>query len=204
MTVRNKTSIPARRQPTWDEIATDFRQVCQQWAGRGAELARLQEDLRETIDLWARTDRPAVARDEAEVGSKVDTGRSIAGGSAVSAENLAAQLAGALMPALCRQVSSDLRQVVAEHIQASRRGQTPPAEPGPIWSSLVGHKNKRARIRFDDIPAVIDALLAEERGIKNPPVAASHLVLAARPGKKTQQLKHSPSRLARGGHSHKH
>jgi hypothetical protein len=72
-----------------------------------------------------------------------------------ASQDLAAKLASTLLPAMREHVSQELRQSIAQEFRGwqnrnllSRRG--PESVPAP------------PRIRFDDIPAVIDALLAEQ------------------------------------------
>jgi hypothetical protein len=72
-------------------------------------------------------------------------------------ELMAARLNEQFLPAICTQVAQEVRSVVAEEMAAQDRRLNTPARSS---SNVTAGK---ARVAFDDIPGVIDLVLAEDR-----------------------------------------
>lgn len=77
-------------------------------------------------------------------------------------ELMTARMNDHLIPAICMQVAQEVRLAVAEEMAA----QFKPA-PMPARNATNPSAGRSARVRFDDIPGVIDLVLAEEQNRAN-------------------------------------
>jgi hypothetical protein len=163
MTARNETLNLDGSQALWNQIVADYRQICiLRRQGEEAEAARLvNEKLPQSIALWARQDENNPAQKKAVLKNLFATEHKLLDSMLASQRELAAKLADWLVPAVCQHVSREVREVMTGqfdvlcHKLARAKGafSRPPEPPGPA----------RERVRFDDIPAVIDAVLAEQQ-----------------------------------------
>ena len=159
--------VGARQQELWNEVASSFRDACiLRREQHTAEADRLLHDvLPQRISAWSRASLVSATEQKtklmtmfAEEQKRVDAALAIQ-------QVLTEKLTRDFVPVLCTQVTEELRAAFETQLDALRttlREVRPPAAPsGPAPAS-------RPRIRFDDIPGVIDALLAEQQADYGP------------------------------------
>jgi hypothetical protein len=161
------------RQARWNQIVADYRQICiLRRQGQTAEAARLvKEKLPKSIALWARQDGRNAAQKKAVLEHLFATEHRFLDSLFASQRELAVKLAELLIPAVSQQVGREVRKVITGHFEAlcyqlarAKEAFSQPSEPpGSV----------RERIRFVDIPAVIDAVLAEQQADDGGPGTAT-------------------------------
>jgi hypothetical protein len=159
----NETPDLDGSQALWNQIVGDYRQICiLRRQGQNAEASRLvREKLPQSIALWARQDGRNAAQKKAVLEHLFATEHRFLDSLFASQRELAARLAELLIPAVSQHVGREVRKVITGHFEAlccqlarAKEAFSQPSEPpGPA----------RERIRFADIPAVIDAVLAEQQ-----------------------------------------
>lgn len=152
----------AKSEILWEQIVRDFRQACLlKRAGKFGEAARILEDaLPLTINLWSQScPRDSVSK-RIELAAMFRREQQKIG-EFVQAQQLAARQAIAeLLPSLRADLQRDLTEsVIATAASMSLAADT--THEGPLPRNLRWTP-ARARIPFDDIPGVIDAVQAEQ------------------------------------------
>ncbi len=158
--------VGARQQELWNEVTASFRDACilrrEQHTAEADRL--LHEVLPQRISAWSRASLVSATEQKtklmtmfAEEQKRVDAALAIQ-------QVLTEKLTRDFVPVLCTQVTEELRAAFETQLEALRttlREVRPPAAAVPAPTS-------RPRIRFDDIPGVIDALLAEQQADYGP------------------------------------
>jgi hypothetical protein len=151
----NPQTIESQR--LWGQLVADFRLACMlRREGKQAEANQIiNEKLPITIARWSQVDGrsssdkqaalKAMFADEQGHGESVDYAPQV----------LAAKLADSLLPALRRHVSEELREGIAQQFRSWQNSFL-------LSNRASGNGQNSRRVRFDDIPGVIDALLAEQ------------------------------------------
>ena len=155
-------------QTLWEQIVADFQLACVlRREGRGQEAAEIiDQRLPRVIARWSQADGRSGAEKQAALKAMFAEEQSRDESADQVPQILAAKLAATLLPALRQHVAQELREGIAQEFRAwqnnlllSRR---PPENAG------------LRRVRFDDIPGVIDALLAEQKSDWTPQRAAAY------------------------------
>ncbi len=160
----------------WEQITVDFRQVCVLRRDGKQDEADfiLNQELPLTIADWSNGNpkRPEVKKAEllamfAEEQRRVD--------SAIAVERIVStKLREVLLPELVAQMVQEIKLVVGTEVGSLRAMM---AEITAMTSPRRSVSQKpRDRIKFDDIPRVIDAVLAEQQRDLGPkPVFANQI-----------------------------
>ena len=138
----------------------EYRQACLlKREGRAAEAQGIvNESLPQTIALWSRED-PRSTVEKKAVLEKMFSSEQVSMASWVSAHQaLTNRMAQTLIPAIRQQIGQEVRQAFA--LQAADR-----------MSNSASGASKSERIRFDDVPAMIDSLLAQQAADYGPRLA---------------------------------
>lgn len=137
----------------------EFRQLClfRRQKKRIESETILKSDLPRSIASWSESVEadPGVKRSRLDAMFQTEK-RRIEDAWLVQ-ELMATRLNEQFIPAICTQVAREVRSVVAQEMTAQDRGLNTPART----ASNVGAS--RARATFDDIPGVIDLVLAEDQ-----------------------------------------
>jgi hypothetical protein len=142
----------------WNQIVVDYRQACLlRREGMAEEAGRLiNEKLPKSIATWSREDRRSPQEKKNALRSMFSTEQSSIESWLLVHRTFASKLTDTLIPALRRQVGEEVRQALSGQAQTF-------SETGASDDSILGHGQRSEPIRFDDIPGVIDALLAEQQ-----------------------------------------
>ncbi len=141
---------PNNSQTLWKQIVADYRQACL-WRreGREADAARIiNEKLPASIAAWSQSDTRTPAEKKVALEAMFDTERTSIDSWLFAHEALATRLSDTLIPALRQQVAEEIRDAMSDRSQP-RLGRST--------------NSRLPRVRFDDIPGVIDALLAQQQ-----------------------------------------
>lgn len=149
----------------WNDIVADYRQICiLRRTGRDEEATRLvNEKLQPSIALWAREDTRNPAQKRATLENLFATEHKFLDSMLASQHELASRLADRLVPAVCQQMKVELHEMVSGQFETLRHLL---AQAGGAFERRTEKSTRergRERIRFDDIPSVINAVLAEQR-----------------------------------------
>lgn len=148
---------PTPSQTLWKQVVTDYRQACVlRREGRETEAgAIIGERLPASIAAWSRADTRSASDKKSALESMFEMERASMDSWMLANESLAAQLSRTLIPAL--------REQVAEEIRESMRSK-------PLTPNRLGGAPSAGfdRVRFDDIPGVIDTLLAQQQADRGP------------------------------------
>lgn len=146
--------MSAQSQRLWNQLVAEFRQACLlRREGKEDEAARVLEGtLPRQIASWSREDKRSADEKRAALETMFESERATIDSYLFAHEAMATRLTNALVPALRQQLSEDIQRAfstVSRDTSFARplRQSLPPAN----------------RVRFDDIPAVIDTLLAQQR-----------------------------------------
>jgi hypothetical protein len=155
--------VGAKAEPDrlWEQITVDFREACLlRREGKSDEANYiLEQDLPQAIAEWskafpekAEAKRSRLLAMFAEEQKRVE--------SAVAVERIVSQkLSTNLVPALCAGVAREVRGVVSDEIAALRSAMAEAALVGALPRPGGG---QRPRVKFDDVPGVIDTVLIEQ------------------------------------------
>lgn len=150
---------PNNSRPLWNQIVAEYRQAC--WLrreGRESDAARvINEKLPVIIAAWSQADTRSAADKKIALEAMFETEQTSVDSWLFAHQTLATRLTDALIPVLRQQVGQEVRQVLADQPQ-----------PRPNRSAQPAGERGTRRIRFDDIPAVIDALLAQQQADYGP------------------------------------
>jgi hypothetical protein len=150
----DQTPNPKTSQLLWGQLVADYRQACLlRRAGREEEARGIvSERLPQTIALWSREDTRPAADKKAALETMFSSEQMNMDSWLFAHQALTSRMAETLIPAIREQVGQEMRSAFAQ--QAASRG----ARPDPDAAKSTHGE----RIRFDDIPGVIDALLAQQ------------------------------------------
>ncbi len=154
----------ANKDQLWDQITEDFREACLlRREGKREEADQiLNEGLPPAIAQWSKANptKSDQKRNElvsmfAEEQRRVDT-------ALVVQRVISTKLTEQLVPSLCATVATEVKGVLQEQLAKLNSAMAEAALAG----ALRQRTEKPRRVRFDDIPGVIDAVLAEQQEAK--------------------------------------
>jgi len=149
----------------WEQITTGFRQACHHRRhGRQAEATNLLEGaLPRTIADWSQASPTEPARKKALLLEMFAREQQRVEEAIALQELVTRHCAEELIPSLRAELAAEVRKLVLEQMGP------PGGDPG-TWLGrdrdfhpAPPKKPRPARIPFDDLPAVIDAVLADQR-----------------------------------------
>ena len=149
--MHEQTTNSRNSQILWSQLVAEYRQACLLRREGRAEEAQgvVSEKLPQTIALWSRDDARSEAEKKAALGKMFSNEQISMDSWFFAHQALTNRMAQTLIPAIRQQIGQEVRQAFALH--ASDR----------MSNSATG-ASKPERIRFDDIPAMIDSLLAQQ------------------------------------------
>lgn len=143
----------------WEKLVGQFRQLC--LYRRQKKLSEsetiLNSELPRSIAEWSRSSDGDPAAKKARLDAMFQTEQRRIDDAWLVQELMASRFNDQLLPALCLQVAAEVRSVVAEVIATHNPRVNLPAPDG------ISARAGRSRVAFDDIPGVIDLVLAEDR-----------------------------------------
>jgi hypothetical protein len=145
----------------WDKVVGDFRQVCllrRQKRWREADTI-LKVELPRSIARWCASypgDRDAKS---ARLDSMFELEQRRIDDAWLVQQLIVGQLSEEIIPAVCLQVRQEVRSVLGQEIapREAKRSSEPSDNPAAIGK----------RVRFDDIPGVLDLISAENESDSN-------------------------------------
>ena len=149
--MHDQTPHSSSSQTLWTQLVADYRQACLLTREGRAEEARgiVNEKLPQKIALWSREDTRSAAEKRSALEVMFSSEQISMDSWFFSHQALTNRLAQTLIPAIRQQISQEMREAFAHH-------------PLDRMSNSVSGTSKPERIRFDDIPAMIDSLLAQQ------------------------------------------
>lgn len=140
-------------QALWRQVVADYRQACVlRREGREPEAGKLiDEKLPGSIAAWSKADSRSPADKKTVLEAMFETEQTSIETWLFAQHTLASRLGDTLIPALRQHVSEEIREAMAGR-------STPSGSRSKGFASL-----RSPRVRFDDIPAVIDTLLAQQQ-----------------------------------------
>jgi hypothetical protein len=160
---------------TWSKIVTTFREVCiLRKQGRLDEAKRiLESDLPKMISLWSQSSPEEIVSKRRELENMFRTEEKKIDDAWLVQKLVATRLTEDLVPSLCSQIAAGLKEVVTQQLKQAQR----PALPvrrlrTPLDAGVAGKESpismraanaKGSRVPLDDIPGMIDAVLAAQR-----------------------------------------
>jgi hypothetical protein len=162
--VRDVNPQSNESQRLWNQIVADFRLACfLRREGKQSEATQIiQEKLPLTIARWSQVDSRSSSDKQAALKTMFATEQGQSESSDYTPQALAAKLADSLLPALRRHVSEELREGIAQQFRSWQNNFL-------LSNRASGNGQSSRRVRFDDIPGVIDVLLAEQSADWAPP-----------------------------------
>jgi len=150
--MQEPTPNPKTSQVLWSQLVADYRQACLlRREGRDEEARSIVNDkLPQAIALWSREDPRSAAEKKAALELMFSSEQASLDSWLFAHQALTNRMAKTLIPAIREQIGQEVREAFAQ--QASGRMSRPGVDRGESCK----------RIRFDDIPGVIDALLAQQ------------------------------------------
>lgn len=141
----------------WEEVVGLFRRMCflRRQGKDAASEAILKHRLPGKIAAWSQTSSRDTATKKAQLDGMFQTEQKRVDDAFTLHEMSALQWQEDLLPALVSTISREIKQTIREQftlqsVQSQPTGSYPPSVYRP-------------RVAFDDIPAVIDLLVAEEQ-----------------------------------------
>jgi hypothetical protein len=148
-------SNPNSSQTLWHQLVADYRQAC--WLRRegreGEANGIVNEKLPQSIALWSREDNRSATDKKAALETMFSSEQAAIDSWMFAHQMLANRLTESLIPALRQQVGEEMRDALANR---------PASTIAPSGGSHSARSIRSERIRFDDIPGVIDALLSQQ------------------------------------------
>jgi hypothetical protein len=154
------TTNPEQR---WEKLVGEFRQFC--LYRRQKKLIEsdmiLNSDLPRSIAEWSRSFEGEPSVKKARLDAMFQTEQRRIDDAWLVQDLMAARFNEQMLPNLCMQVAQEVRSVMVEEMATHDRRVPIPAR------SEVRPAAGRARVAIDDIPGVIDLVLAEDRNRAN-------------------------------------
>jgi hypothetical protein len=149
-------SNPSNNQSLWRQLVAEYRQAC--WLrreGREAEANQIvNEKLPVCIANWSNQDGRTAVEKKAALETMFSAEQSNVDSWLFAHQMLAGKLSSSLLPAIRQQVGEEVREMLST--------QSHPRTPAKQSRWGEGRTGGSQRVRFDDIPAVIDSLLSEQ------------------------------------------
>jgi len=175
-------------QELWNEVVADYRHACLlRREGQNAEATRIiNEKLPKATAAWSREDSRTATEKKAALEAMFSSEQTGIDSWIFAQQALASKVADRLIPALCQGVGEQLHDMIRSQFQALQgrldRSREVQNSRGPAVLPVS------PRIRFDDIPSVIDALLAEQTADYGPAPAFTPKIWDAEPKKQSNPL----------------
>jgi hypothetical protein len=141
----------------WEEVVALFRRMCflRRQGKAAASEAILKHRLPETIAAWSQNSGRDAGAKKAQLDNMFQVEQRRVDDAFSLHELSALQWQEDLLPALVNSLAREIKQTVREQFAAqAARNEESPSFPPSVY---------RPRIAFDDIPAVIDLIAAEEQ-----------------------------------------
>lgn len=153
MNTRDNMVKGTNSQALWKQVVADYRQACVlRREGREIEASKLiDEKLPVSIAAWSKADPRSPADKKTILEAMFESEQTSIETWLFAQHTLASRLSDTLIPALRQHVSDEIRDAMAA--------------PGSLRTRRTSGVSygRAARVRFDDIPAVIDTLLAQQQ-----------------------------------------
>lgn len=163
--LHNNLSTTAIEQQHWDRLVGQFRQVC--LLRRQRKLIEsdmiLNSDLPRTIASWSQSYDAEPSAKKSRLDAMFQAEQRRIDDAWLVQELMTARFNEHLIPAICMQVVQEVRMAVAEEMAA----QKPSTQAASAREFAAAGAGRAARVAFDDIPGVIDLVLAEEQNRAN-------------------------------------
>lgn len=142
----------------WSQIVADYRRACFLRRQGHEEEARgiINGKLPDTVARWSREDDRPEADKQVALQTMFSTEQFEVDSLLLTHKALTEKLTETLIPVIRQQVSEEVCATL-EHYTANS-SHWPPVGSRPSLPTL----NRRERVRFDDIPAVIDKIIVEQ------------------------------------------
>ncbi len=144
----------------WDQLVREFRRLC--LLRRQKKLmeseAILHSDLPRTIAAWSKSfnAEPSVKKSRLDAMFQAEQRR--IEDVWVTQELITARMNEQLIPEICSQVVREVRFAVADEMAVHN-----PRVNTPARNEASGTAGRSKRVAFDDVPGIIDLVLAEEQ-----------------------------------------
>ena len=150
----------------WDQITAGFRQACyHRRQGRQAEAASLLErQLPQTIADWSQASPSDPARKKALLLEMFAREQQRVEEAIALQALLARHCAEELIPSLRAELTAEVRRLIEQDVTARAGHSDARMDPKTDSQYAPSLGSRPNRIPFDDLPAVIDAVLADQRG----------------------------------------
>jgi len=147
----------------WDKVVGDFRQVCllRRQNRLGEADAILKAELPRSIARWSASYPGDRDNKSARLDSMFELEQRRIDDAWLVQQLVATQLSEQIIPAVCLQVGQEVRSILGQEVSPREQKRSVAIEPPENPAAIGG------RVRFDDIPGVIDLILAENQPVSN-------------------------------------
>jgi hypothetical protein len=146
----------------WDKVVGDFRQVCvlrRQKRWREAD-AILKEELPHSIAGWSASCPADLDTKSARLDLMFELEQRRIADAWLLQQLVMTQLHEQIIPAVCLEVGQEVRSILGQEVsQRDEKHSFAPTSDNPV---AIG-----GRVRFDDIPGVIDLILTEKQSVSH-------------------------------------
>jgi hypothetical protein len=149
-------SIPEER---WDKLVSDFRRICllrRQKRWNEAEML-LKNSLPRRIAAWSESFDAELQVKSERLDAMFEREQRRIDDAFLVQELVAARLNEQFVPLICAQVAQEMHALIGQDMAGQDRRTNKPA--GTVSNTAA----QRSRVAFDDLPGVIDLVLAEDR-----------------------------------------
>jgi hypothetical protein len=156
-------TLTLNQEQLWDQITNDFREACLlRREGKPQEADYiLNYDLPQQIADWAKVNPEKPEEKKAELTAMFQEEQKRVDSAVAIQRIVSGRLSQELVPGLCASVTKEVRGALGEEVKRLRSAIAEAALLASVQRMMTAPR--RERVKIDDIPAVLDSILAEQQ-----------------------------------------